>query len=97
MLKIYSIFWFIRLTDDMNRAAGRENDTNGVTSFLLGLITCGIYTYFWAYKLGEKRDVVAGETGAYSSIVYLVLTLFGFGIIAYALAQDTLNKAIAKD
>lgn len=91
---IYGIIWFIGLTNDMNRASGRVNDTNGVTAFLLTFVTCGIYSIYWAYKLGEKRDIVAGDNNGSSSVLYLILALFGFGIVAYALAQDTLNKAI---
>ena len=91
---IYSIFWFISLTNEMNKAAGKENDTNGGTAFLLNLVTCGIYGCFWAYKMGEKRDIVVNEKGS-SNILYLVLSIFGFGIVVYALLQDTLNKAIA--
>lgn len=91
---IYSIFWFISLTDDMNRASGRVNDASGGKAFLLSLVTCGIYTYIWAYRLGEKRDIVANEKAS-SGIIYLLLTFFGLGIVVYALAQDALNKTIA--
>ena len=90
---IYSIYWFICLTNEMNKASGRENDTSGGVAFLLNLVTCSIYGYYWAYKLGEKRDIVANEKAS-SNIVYLVLSLFGFSIIAQALAQDALNKAV---
>lgn len=90
---IYAIYWFVSLTNEMNRASGRVNDTNGGTAFLLNLVTCGIYGFFWAYKLGEKRDVIANETGS-SNVLYLVLTFLGLGIVVYGLAQDTLNKAI---
>ena len=90
---IYSIFWFISLTDEMNRASGRVTDTSGGKAFLLSLITCGIYSYFWAYQMGEKRDIVANENGS-SNILYLVLSLFGLGIVVYGLLQDTLNKAV---
>ena len=90
---IYGIYWFVCLTNQMNQASGRTNDTNGGTAFLLTLVTCGIYGFFWAYKLGEKRDIVAKEKGS-SNILYLVLTLFGLGIVVYGLAQDALNKAI---
>ena len=92
---IYGIYWFVCLTNEMNKASGRENDTNGGIAFLLNLVTCGIYGYIWAYKLGEKRDIVANEKGS-SSIVYLLLMLFGLGIVVYGLAQDALNKAIAR-
>ena len=93
---IYGIIWFIALTNDMNKASGKANDTNGGTAFLLSIVTCGIYQYYWAYKLGEKRDIVANEKGS-SNILYLVLTFFSLGIVVYCLAQDTLNKAIDKN
>ena len=90
---IYSIYWFIVLTNDMNKASGRTSDTSGGMAFVLTLVTCGIYEYYWAYKIGEKRDIVVGEKSS-SGIIYLVLSLFGFGIVAYCLAQDAINKAI---
>ena len=93
---IYGIIWFVALTNEMNKASGRVNDTNGGTAFLLNLVTCGIYGIFWAYKMGEKRDIVANEKGS-SNILYLVLCLFGLGIVVYGLLQDTLNKAIANN
>ena len=91
---IYSIYWYIVLTNEMNKASGRIADTSGGACFLLGLVTCGIYNIYWAYKMGEKRDIVAKENGS-SNIVYLILALFGLSIVVSALVQDTLNKAIA--
>ena len=93
---IYSIYWFVVLTNEINQASGKSSDTSGGVAFLLTLVTCGIYAYYWAYKMGEKRDVIANENGS-SNILYLILTLLGFGIIVYALLQDSLNKAIEKD
>ena len=92
---IYGIYWFIVLTDDMNKLSARENDTSGAMAFLLILVTCGLYSIYWAYKMGEKRDCVANENAS-SNIIYLVLSLFGLGIVVYALVQDTINKAIEK-
>ena len=92
-LGIYAIYWFICLTNEINKASGRTNDTKGGIAFLLSLVTFGIYEYFWAYKLGEKRDIIAKEN-AQSKMIYLVLALCGFSIIAQAFAQDALNKAI---
>lgn len=91
---IYGIYWFVCLTNEMNKASGHENDTAGGTAFLLTLVTCGIYGYFWAYKMGEKRDIVANEKGS-TNILYLVLMFLGLGIVVYGLLQDSLNKAIA--
>ena len=88
---IYAIYWFVKLTDEINYVTG-NTDTSGGTAFLLGLVTCGIYTFFWAYKMGEKID--ACDTVSRSrGILYLILTFFGLGIIVYALMQDILNKA----
>lgn len=91
---IYALYWFVVLTNDMNKISGRENETSGGMALLLTIITCGIYGYIWAYKMGEKRDKIAFENAS-SNIIYLVLSLFGFGIVVYALAQDAINKAVA--
>ena len=90
---IYGIYWFVKLTNDMNEMTGRKNDTSGGVSYLLSLITCGIYGFYWAYKMGEKADELSGKESS-NKIIYLVLQIFGLGIVVYALAQDTINKAI---
>lgn len=90
---IYSIYWFIKLNDEMNIVTGNEKDISGGLAFLLSLVTCDIYGYYWAYKMGEKRDSLS-QGSSYSGVIYLLLFLFGFGIIAYALMQDAINKAI---
>ena len=96
-LGIYSIYWFIVLTDD---AAKLNDDTNftGVKAFLLTLITCGIYGIYWYYKMGkemyevnQKRGITAND----NSLLYVILGIFGFGIIDYCLIQNELNT-IAK-
>ncbi len=92
---IYGLYWFVVLTNEMNKLSGRDQDMSGGMSLLLSLVTGGIYTIFWAYKMGEKRDIVTGESAS-SNIVYLFVTLFGFGIIVYALLQDAINKAVEK-
>lgn len=90
---IYGIYWFISLTNEMNRLTGNEGDTTGGTAFLLTLITCGIYGIYWSYKMGEKRDAMEGVNNS-SAILYLVLSLLGFGIVVYALLQDSINKTL---
>lgn len=92
---IYALYWFVVLTNDMNKLSGDEKGISGGIALLLSLVTCGIYTIVWAYKIGEKRDIVAGENSS-SGIIYLLLSIFGFGIIVYALAQDAINKAVAR-
>lgn len=89
---IYGIYWFIKLTDEINLMSGHYTDTSGALSFVLALITCGIYGWFWAYKLGEKCDEINGNPYGNTNILYLILAIFGLSIVVYALAQDTLNK-----
>lgn len=89
---IYAIYWFIMLTDEVNRRAGTPEDTSGGIAFLLSMVTCGIYAIYWAYRIGEKVDAISGQQKS-SNILYLVLELFGLQIIVLALAQDAVNKA----
>ena len=94
---LYSIFWFIKLTDEINAVAGETDATSGGMAFVFSLITCGLYTYYWMYKMGEKLDniaVIQGRSSQSRGLIYLVLSLFGFSIISYALMQDSLNKSI---
>lgn len=70
---IYGIYWFICLTDDMNRAAGRENDTNGVTAFLLA--------YFAASEVKYIRQG-NGRLGRWEILLLVELFLaLAFGIL----------------
>ena len=88
---IYSIIWFVSLTNEINALTGKTNDTSGGMSFLLTLVTCGIYGYYWGYKLGEKCDQLKGSND--SKILFLILMFF-CPIVTYALAQDTINKTV---
>ena len=96
---IYSIYWFIVMTDDSNALADREKTASGGLSFLYSLLTCGIYSLYWYYKMGKKLEE-AGKRYNISvgdnSVLYLVLGLFGFGIVSYALIQNELNKFATK-
>ena len=91
---IYPIFWFISLTNDMNKLSGRTSDASGGMALLLTIVTCGIYGIIWSYKMGEKRDIIANVEKGSSHILYLILSLFGLSIIVWALAQDAINHAI---
>ncbi len=94
---IYSIVWFVNLTDDINCVSNHVGDTSGGVSLLLTLVTCGIYGWVWYFKMGEKLDeasVMRGMPAQSRGILYLVLGLFGLGIVSYALMQDSLNKLI---
>lgn len=92
---IYSIYWMIKINDEVNQLSGEPNATSGGMVFLFSLITCGIYGLYWMYKMGERCERIKRMPAGYTGILYLVLGLVGFGIISYALIQDTLNKAVS--
>lgn len=91
---IYSIYWFVVMTDDAN-ALVDDHKTSGGLAFLYSLITCGIYSIYWNYKMG-KRMAEAGAkhnvATSDNSLVYLILSIFGLGIISYCLIQSDLNR-----
>ena len=94
---IYSIYWFVVITDEINREKPEyATELSGIACFLLSLITCNIYGIYWAYKIGEKLDTIKYErgvvTGHDSNVLYLILELFGFNIIVLLLAQNEINK-----
>lgn len=92
----YSIYWFVKLTDEVNAVTGNPNDTSGIVAFLLTLVTCGIYGLYWAYKMGDKIERYEGTSGS-KGVLYLILVFLGFGIIAYALIQDSVNKIVTSE
>lgn len=92
---IYTLYWFLKLTEDTNKNSGDPNATSGGMAFLLCLVTCGIYTYYWMYKRGDYIDRYmsqCGQPGGSNGILYLILTVFGLGIVSYGLMQNELNK-----
>lgn len=92
---IYSIYWFIVMTDDVNKVSNDVNATSGVMAFVFTLITCGIYGFYWYYKMGQKLHTAGQQTGkdiADNGILYIILGVFGLGIVNYALIQNDLNK-----
>lgn len=97
-LGIYGIYWFVKMTDEINGSIGNPSDASGVTAFLLTLVTCGIYGFYWSYKKGEIIDNYYAGKGLpkpNNAVIYLVLSLFGLSIVAYALLQSELNKIAA--
>lgn len=90
---IYSLYWFVCMTDDTNAVANEEG-TSGVLALVLTIVTCGIYGLYWAYKRGELLDKAKMNRGLPASnggVLYLILYIVG-GVIAYALIQNELNK-----
>ncbi|MBR1413289.1 MAG: DUF4234 domain-containing protein [Bacilli bacterium] len=94
---IYSIIWFIEMTDEMRVASG-DDSLSGGKDFLLSLVTCGIWGVYWAYKMGQattKAQEKHNLNKTDNSVLYLILQLFGFSIVNYCLIQNDLN-AIAR-
>lgn len=92
---IYSIVWFINITDDVKEYSGDQEMQSGGVAFLLTLITCGIYGYFWAYKIGKLIENIQtnnGLTAKDNSILYIVLQFIGLGIVNYCIMQNDLNE-----
>ena len=95
---IYSIYWMIKLNDEINMLDGTPEDTSGGVVFLLTLVTCGIYGFFWMYKMGGKVDNIKTNIGITpssfpSNVLFLLLNFLCLGIVNYCLMQDTINKA----
>ncbi|MGN0638851.1 MAG: DUF4234 domain-containing protein [Huintestinicola sp.] len=88
---IYGLYWFIKLTDELNSNASTKT-AGGGTAFVFTLLTCGIYSYYWMYKQGQKVDEINGNRGGSTGILYLILSFLGLGIIPYCLMQSELNR-----
>lgn len=91
---IYAIYWFVKLTDEINELADMKGETSGGVCFLLNLVTCGIYGHYWSYMMGKKQARMEGKSDTSMAILYLVLSVLGFGIVTYALLQDAINKRV---
>ena len=97
---IYSIIWFINLTDDAKTAANDTKMQSGGIAFLLTLVTCGIYGIYWAYQMGKlinQARINRGMPEDDKSVLYLVLQLLGLGIVDYALMQNDLNQMATQE
>lgn len=93
---LYGIYWFIKITDEVNYLSG-EDFGSGLSSFLLTIITCGIYKFYWSYKMGKMVYKAQDRAGVYptdNSVLYLVLSFFQIDIISYAIIQSDINNLV---
>lgn len=90
---LYTLYWEIKLTDEMNTILGKTNATSGVMALIYTIITCGIYGIYWLYKMGQNVDEIKSKTGD-TGILYLILGFLGLGIIPMALMQDAINDKL---
>lgn len=88
---IYGLYWFVKLTDELNSNASTKT-AGGGTALVFTILTGGIYGIYWYYKQGQKVDEISGNTGGNTGILYLILGLIGLGIIPYCLMQSELNR-----
>lgn len=92
---IYSLYWMVVMTDDVNRLSGRQRPSGG-TALLLTIVTCGIYGIYWAYQMGEalyNAKAQRGIPGSSNGVLYLILEIV-FAIAGWCLMQDEINKLI---
>ncbi len=94
---IYSMYWFVCLTNETNALTEDTEEFNGGVALLLTLVTCGVFGWYWAYKMGLKVAKIKGDTEEYSWILFVALQVFGLGIVGYCLAQDAINKKVYVD
>ncbi len=93
---IYSLYWFITLTDDSNFLSRQPNPVSGGLALVFTIITCNIYGIYWAYKMGERLDQAYAQRGMPTqnqAILYLILELV-FPIVGWALMQNAINAMI---
>ncbi len=92
---IYGIYWFIKLVDDVNKAANDQNAYSGGITFLLNLVTCGIYGIYWYYQAGKKMNYAKQARSMpvtdNAEILYLVIALVA-PIVNMCLIQSDLNR-----
>ena len=95
-LGIYGLYWFVQITNDVNKLAEPENKTSGGMALLLTIITCNIYGLFWAYKMGgllDKAQMDRGNPAQNRAILYLILELV-IAPVSWILMQNTINSMI---
>lgn len=90
----YGLYWWIKVTNELNFLSGTKNGTSGLMVIIYSIITCGIYGLYWAYKMGEKVEIIKGHPGGNTGILYLLLYFFGLVLVDLALMQDTINDKL---
>lgn len=93
---IYTVYWFVVLTNEANRLAHSQKGTSGGMALVLTFITCGIYGLYWAYRMGENLDIAASQRGLMTqnrSVLYLILQIV-LPIVGMVLMQSTINDIL---
>jgi len=93
---IYGLYWFYKLTEEINIASEDHSISPGA-ALLFTILTCGIYGIYWSYKMGKnmsKAQFLRGMSRDDNSILYLILSIFGLSIVVYAILQSELNSMV---
>lgn len=91
---LYSWYWMVTITDDVNKLLDEKNDS-GLVNLLLSLVTCGIYLIYWNYDIGKKLKKIGDKYNLDiqdNSIIYMILSILKLDIVSYSLMQSDLNK-----
>jgi len=94
---LYSIYWFVVLTDEAKYLSGDQEAISGGMALLLSIVTCGIYILFWNYKMGKTIYLAQERAGSMkqdNSVLYLVLGIFQLSIVSYCIMQSDINNVI---
>lgn len=92
----YSIYWMIRLNNDLRELANDYPSMAGWKIPLLYFATLGLFGFFWVMRQGKRVDKIKVANGDHfnrsSGLGYTLLLFFGFPWIAFAMMQSEINK-----
>ena len=92
---LYSLYWIVTITDDVNMLNEDDNNTSGITVVLLSILTCGLYLIYWNYDIGRKLYQLGNKYDKQisdNSIIYLILSIIQANLVNLILMQSDLNK-----
>ena len=97
-LFIYTIYWFITLTNDIEEISNREEyKTKGYIAFLLCLCTFSLYGIYWTQKMSRSLFKTRLNRGLYAKKIIIKNILLGvitLGIYPMCSLTYDLNKLI---
>ena len=97
-LFIYTIYWFITLTNDIEEISNREEyKTKGYIAFLLCLCTFSLYGIYWTQKMSRSLFKTRLNRGLYAKKIIVKNILLGaitLGIYPMCSLTYDLNKLI---
>ena len=83
-----------RVDDCRFRLHRAFNTASGGKALLFGIFTLGIYNFYWYYMLGKKVGDM--QNASSDGGLYLFLFIFLLGFVAKILAQNAINRTVAR-